>query len=198
MPDIVVILLIAGAAAGVICLIGLLVLRAWAKQVVRGGGKKLKPISAKKAGEFFGGKAAFAVVTEREYTQPPEKIWSALNANGLFSWLPFVNGASYTGEERGIGAQRVFDGNLVAAAQEVITYDDASRLTLTGTRTSIPFVMRSYAEDYQLTPTASGGTKLRWTIAAHPRLGGFFSLRIFAPIVRPFASSALKGLGTRA
>lgn len=193
-----VILIVVVAVGAVLGLITLLLLRSWAKRVIAGGGKQLTPISAKKADDFIARKASFAVTTEREFEQPPAKIWQALNSNGLFSVAALVKGAFYPTDDRGVGAQRLFDANLVATAQEVITADEGSRLTVTGTRSSIPFVMKSYAEDYRLTPTASGGTKVAWTIAAHPRLGGLVPLRMFAPIVRPFAKAALRTLGDHA
>lgn len=198
MPDFVIVLLIIAAVFGILGLIGLLVLRSWAMQVLAGGGKELKPISAKHADDFLTRKASFAVTTEREFDTPPQRIWQALNSNGLFSVAMVVKGAYYPTDHRGVGAQRMLDGNLIATAQEVITADEGSRLTVTGTRTSIPFLMKSYAEDFRRSPTDSGGTTVAWTIAAHPRLGGLFSLRFFAPVVRPFAKAALRTVGDHA
>ncbi|WP_067706805.1 SRPBCC family protein [Nocardia yamanashiensis] len=178
--------------AGIAALIG----RKWTKDVLAGRGFELRPLTAGNYDEFRTRGATFVVTAEREFPCPPSKVWDALQLNGTFSWIPLINGVRYRDDYRREGALRTLDGLLVAAEERVIVLAPHSRLTVTGTKISIPLLVRSFTEDYRLTETA-GGTRLTWTIAGRPRVGAFLPLRWAAPFVRPFARFALRGLGAR-
>lgn len=187
-----IVLVLGAIAAGIAALIG----RNWTKEVLTGRGFELRPISADNYDEFRTRGATFVVTAEREFPYPAHKVWDALQLNGTFSWLPLINGVRYRDDYRREGALRTLDGSLVAAEERVIVLAQNSRLTLTGTRISIPLLVRSFTEDYRLTEI-EGGTTLTWTIAGRPRFGAFLPLRWAAPFIRPFARFALRGLAAR-
>ncbi|MFG1790640.1 SRPBCC family protein [Nocardia sp. NPDC049149] len=188
------VVLVVGGLAG---LVALIVARRWTKALLAGGGHRLTPIRAAKMRGFVEDKAALVVTVEHTFDATPEQVWAALDTNGLYSWLPLVNGMRYPNGDRGVGATRVFDGTLVAGVEEVVARDEGRRIALTATKSSVPFVMKSIAEEYVLTPTDAGATTLTWTLAVHPRFGGLLPLQIFAPLARPIARWSLRGLGTR-
>ncbi|MFD6155363.1 SRPBCC family protein [Nocardia sp. NPDC060256] len=185
-----VVLALAGAAT-------LVVLRHWTKATLAGGGTALKPISAGKLRHFVDNKAAFVVTAERTFDAAPDRVWAALDTNGLFSWLPLINGMRYRDQGHTVGATRVFDGLLVAGAEQVVAREEGHRLALTATTSSVPFVMKSIVEEYALSPTDSGATTLTWTLAAQPRFGWLLPYQLFAPLARPLARWSLGGLATR-
>ncbi|MEC3954050.1 SRPBCC family protein [Nocardia sp. CDC153] len=171
------------------------VLRAWSKAVLAGGGFSVRPLSAEELDPFLTD-ATFTVTARRRFPFPPDKVWDALQLDGTFSWIPLVNGIHYGDDNRREGAARSFDGVLFACAEKVVTTAPDKRLSVTGTRISLPFVIDAFAQDYRL-DEADGGTILRWTIAFHPRLGGFLPLRWAAPFVKPVMSLSIKGLASR-
>ncbi|MFI6171011.1 SRPBCC family protein [Nocardia sp. NPDC051052] len=187
---VVLVLVLAGSAM-------LVVLRRWAKAALAGGGSSLKPVEADKLRHFVENKAAFVVTVERTFDASPDRVWAALDTNGLFSWLPLINGMRYRDQARNVGTTRVFDGLLVAGAEQVITRAAGDRLALTATTSSVPFVMKSIVEEYALSPTGSGATTLTWTLAAQPRFGWLLPYQLFAPLARPLARWSLGGLATR-
>ncbi|MEV6768504.1 SRPBCC family protein [Nocardia sp. NPDC051030] len=190
---VVVALVVIGAITGGITLY---LLRTWIKAVLAGGGFDTRPLTAAQIDEYLAERGTFAVTAEREFPFPPHKVWDALQLNGTFSWIPLINGIRYRDDYRNEGAQRTFDGLLFAAEEKVITLTPGERLTVTGTKISLPFAIKSFAEDYRLTETATG-TTLTWTIAFRPRIGSFLPLRWAAPFVRPFAKIGIRGLAAR-
>lgn len=183
---------LAAVAGGV----ALLVLRAWTKQVLAGDGYGVRPVAAEFVDQFLREDASFVVTAELEFPYPPHKVWDALQLNGTFSWIPLINGIRYRDDYRREGAIRTFDGLLVAAEERVVIMAPGTRLSVTGTKVSVPVLIKSLVEDYTLLETPAG-TKLTWTIAFLPRFGAFLPLRWTAPFVRPFATLAIKGLAAR-
>lgn len=190
---IVAVLVVVGAIVGGIAAY---LLRTWTKDVLTGGGFTVQPVSSEQVDEYLGDRGTFTVTTKRDFPFPPHKVWDALQLNGAFSWIPLINGMRYRDEYRREGATRSFDGMLFAAQEKVITMAPHRRLTVTGTKISIPLAVKSFAEDYQLTETADG-TTLTWTIAVRPRIGSFLPLRWGAPFVRPFLAFGIRGLAAR-
>ncbi|KAA8890462.1 SRPBCC family protein [Nocardia colli] len=188
------VVIVVGGVAG---LVALIVTRRWTKALLAGGGSPLTPIHAGTLRTFVDDKAAFVVTAEQTFDAEPGRVWAALDTNGLFSWLPLINGMRYRDGARGVGSTRVFDGLLVAGEEQVIAREEGHRLALTATKSSVPFVMKSIAEEYVVRPTDSGATTLTWTLAVHPRLGGLLPVQMFAPLARPVARWSLRGLSTR-
>lgn len=186
------IVILGALGAGVIALL----MRGWTRDVLAGKGFRTQPVSSDRIDEYLADKATFTVTATREFAAPPAKVWDALQFNGTFSWLPMVNGIHYQDDARREGALRTFDGTLFAARERVVTLAPHKRITTNGTTISLPFVVKSFVQDQQLTETAKG-TELAWTIAFRPRIGAFLPLRWAAPFVRPFVSYALGGLATR-
>ncbi|MFC9432914.1 SRPBCC family protein [Nocardia sp. NPDC057030] len=185
------------AVGGIAGLVTLIVSRRWAKALLAGGGHPLKPIEAGTLRAFVDDRAAFVVTAEQTFDAEPAEVWAALDTNGLFSWLPLINGMRYRDGARDVGSTRVFDGLLVAGEEQVITRDAGHRLALTATKSSVPFVMKSIAEEYVLSTTDSGATTLTWTLAVQPRFGRLLPVQMFAPLARPVARWSLRGLSTR-
>ncbi|PXX65595.1 polyketide cyclase/dehydrase/lipid transport protein [Nocardia tenerifensis] len=173
------------------------VLRRWTKTVLAGGGNPLRPVRADELRRFIERKAAFVVTTEQTFDAAAEHVWAALDTDGLFSWLPVINGMRYRDQDRTVGVTRVFDGFLVAGAERAIVREQGRRLAFTAISSSVPFVLKSIAEEYVLTPTDSGATTLTWTLAAHPRFALLVPYRLFVPLARPVARWNLRGLATR-
>ncbi|MGW4242348.1 SRPBCC family protein [Nocardia sp. NPDC004722] len=186
-----VIIVLGGIGAGIAALI----LRGWAKGVLAGGGFSVNPLTAAQLDGFLTD-AAFTVTARREFPYPAHKVWDALQLNGTFSWIPFVNGIRYRDDYRREGASRSFDGTLFACEEKIVTLTQNTRLAVTGTRISIPFLINAFAQDYRLAEHA-GATTLTWTIAFSPRIGSFLPLRWAAPFVRPFMAIGIKGLAAR-
>lgn len=191
---IVALVLVVAALAG---LVALIVSRRWVKALLAGGGNPLEPVSAKALRGFVDGKAAFVVTAEHTFDAPRDRVWAALDTNGLFSWLPLVNGMRYRDDNRAVGTTRVFDGLLVAGEERVIAREEGHRLALTATKSSVPFVMKSLTEEYELHGNGSGDTTLTWTLAVRPRFGALLPLQLFVPLARPVARWSLRGLSTR-
>ncbi|MFI1916958.1 SRPBCC family protein [Nocardia sp. NPDC020380] len=190
---VVVALLVVGAiGAG----IGALLLHNWTAAVQRGGGFKVQQVPAADLDEFLRTEATFAVTAQREFPYPPHKVWDALQLDGTFSWIPFVKGIRYRDTYLREGALRTFDGLLFGVEEKVIVQAPDRRLAVSGTRISLPVLVRSFAEDYQLRETPDG-TLLTWTIAFRPRFFTFLPLRWGAPFVRPFARWGIRGLADR-
>ncbi|MFE3189649.1 SRPBCC family protein [Nocardia sp. NPDC059240] len=175
--------------------IAALILRGWAKGVLAGGGFSVNPLTAAQLDTFLTD-AAFTVTARREFPYPAHKVWDALQLNGTFSWIPFVNGIRYRDDYRREGASRSFDGMLFACEEKTVTMAQNTRLTVTGTKISIPFLINAFAQDYRLTES-EGITTLNWTIAVSPRIGSFLPMRWAAPFVRPFLTIGIKGLAAR-
>lgn len=188
----IVLIVVGGIAAGITALL----FRKWSRAVLSGGGFEVRPLTSGQVDEFLADRGTFTVTAVREFPFPAHKVWDALQLNGTFSWIPLINGIRYRDDYRREGALRGFDGLLFAAEERVVTMAPNTRLTVTGTRISIPFLVTGFAEDYRLTEH-EGSTTLTWTIAARPRVGGFLPLHWAAPIVRPFASLGIKGLAAR-
>ncbi|MEU0544484.1 SRPBCC family protein [Nocardia sp. NPDC005978] len=188
-----VVLLVAGGIAAAITAV---FLHRWRRAVLAGGGFAVHPLAAEQVDEFLADRGVFAVTATREFTAPAAKVWDALQLDGGFSWLPLITGIRYRDGSRSVGAMRSFDAPLFAVQERVVTHTPHTRLTVTGTRISIPVLVSGFAQDYRLTEH-DGRTTLAWTIAVRPRVGGFLPLRWGAPFARPFAAWAIKGLGTR-
>ncbi|MFI9405478.1 SRPBCC family protein [Nocardia sp. NPDC052316] len=184
-------------ALGLVAVAVLIGLRRSAKTAIAGGGSSLTPVRADKLQRFVENTAGFVVTTAHTFDASPERVWAALDTNGFFSWLPLINGMRYPDQDRGVGATRVFDGFLVAGAEQVVAREEGHRLALTATTSSVPFAVKSIAEEYVLSPTDSGATTLTWTLAAQPRLGWLLPYQLFAPLARPFARWSLRGLASR-
>ncbi|MFF2551513.1 SRPBCC family protein [Nocardia sp. NPDC058058] len=173
-----------------------LLLRRWTVAVLAGRGFETSPLTSAQIDEYLDDKGTFTVTATREFAVPPAKLWDALQLNGTFSWLPLVNGVRYHDEYRREGALRTIDCTLFAVRERVVIMTPGQRLTVSGTGISVPIAVKSCAEDYRLTATATG-TELAWTIAFRPRIGSFLPLRWAAPFVRPFTTFALRGLASR-
>lgn len=137
--------------------------------------------------------ASFAATVQVELSTPVGRAWESLTHERLHSWIPLVSGFRYPPTTLVPGAARAFRSELLAVNEELILCERPHRLVTTATGASMP-VLESLCQEYELTPTESGGSRLTWTIAASPRYVGFLPLRLAAPIARPFLRLAIRRL----
>ncbi|MEU0538351.1 SRPBCC family protein [Nocardia sp. NPDC005978] len=138
---------------------------------------------------------SFRVTTRHHFAAEPSRVYAALE-QGAFSWLPLTAGISYPTPARGVGAARSFSTYLFAATEQVLSDNPSEHLSTIGFRTSIPLLVHSYRQDYQLVPDATG-TTVTWTLRGRPGILAFVPLRWTAPLVRPFTRLALARLSSR-
>ncbi|MEU8898807.1 SRPBCC family protein [Nocardia sp. NPDC048505] len=138
----------------------------------------------------------FTMTVTRRFAAPPEQVWSTLEA-GAFGGIPIVDGVRYRDDERAPGTVRTLDLLLFAAAEQVTRRIPATRLSVAGIETSIPLLVDSYLQDFQLRETSQGGTDLTWTVAGRPAIFAFVPLSWTAVFIRPFARIVLGQLAAR-
>lgn len=198
MKTLIILVVVLGALGALAALIALAVIMSWNKRFVAGGGHTLTPVLDVDARNFIDRNASFVVTADCDFDQSPDVIWKVLTDNGVFSWIPFVEGVRYADDFGAVGTRRILSTPILRIEEQIVGREESSRLTVTGTRVSIPLVLKTVAEEYRLTPTAAGGTRVSWTIAAQPKFGLGRPLSLAKPFVRPFAKAGLKGLGKRA
>lgn len=126
---------------------------------------------------------------------PPSAVWRALIADdALVSWSAAVTGMRWISPlPFGVGSTRVVTlAGAAALTERFYRWDDERRMTFTVDAASIPG-LRRFAEDIQLTPTATG-TRLTWTFALEggPALRPL--LRLSGPITTRLTGSIARGI----
>ena len=99
-----------------------------------------------------------------ELAATPEQVWEALGSDRMWSWVPAIDQLRWTTPrgENGIRILRL--GKFVTIEEEFYRWEPPHRATFRVTRQSRQ-VFDGLAEDFRLEPTASGGTRLTWTMA---------------------------------
>ncbi|QNG17961.1 SRPBCC family protein [Rhodococcus triatomae] len=158
--------------------------------------------SADRVGEhrvdaFFEDGAAFAATVEVALDAPPEIAWELITRPDMFAWLPFVDGYDYARPSRDPGTGRTFRFLLYAMDETVLVGEAPREFVTAATGASLP-VLGTVAQRFVVDAAATGGSRVRWTLAVTPRFLGFLPLRIAAPFVRPFLRLGLRGVVSRA
>jgi len=121
---------------------------------------------------------------------PPAAVWAALTADdALASWSPLVSAVSWeTPRPFGVGTVRVvtLGPGVLALRERFWCWEDEHRMAFTVDAATRPG-LRSFGEDVELTPTATG-TRVRWTFGYTP-----------VPLLRPafWIGGPLNHLATR-
>lgn len=138
----------------------------------------------------FLARAPVVHVCDAEVAAPRPDVFAAISDPCTWtSWFPGVRSASYPSPPPyGIGTIREAHVGATRWVEELIAWDANTRWAYTITRSSVP-IARAQIESFELCD-ASGGTRVRWTLACEPRL----LMRLGAP----FAPRVMGGVFHRA
>ncbi|MFE3543738.1 SRPBCC family protein [Nocardia sp. NPDC059177] len=186
-------LILLGAALGALVLAaigGLAVLLVLQRRATRLLDAEIPPVDDQVIRVLADRRPTFQMSVDQHFAATPWEVWGALE-DGAFTWIPFIDGVTYRGPDRGEGTVRTLDAIVFAAAEQVTHRDPQTRLTVAGIRTSVPLLVQSYTMDFELTETPDGTTVLRWTVAGRPAIFAFVPLSWTAFFVRPFVRVVL-------
>jgi carbon monoxide dehydrogenase subunit G len=135
-------------------------------------------------------RAPMVQVLEADVSHEPTAVFAALaDAAAWPRWFPGVRAACYsTPPPHGVGTIREANVSGTHWVEEMIAWNDPTQWAWTVTAASLPFAL-AQVESFELQP-ASGGTRVRWTIALQPRL--------LARLGRPFMRRTTASLFARA
>jgi hypothetical protein len=110
-------------------------------------------------------------------------------------WFPNVRDAAYTSPPpHGVGTIREADVGGTRWVEEMIAWDEGRRWAWTVVRASVPFAT-AQVECFELSE-ASGGTRVRWTLALEPRLLARLGAPFAARTIGHVFQRAMRDLGT--
>ncbi|TLF80786.1 SRPBCC family protein [Nocardia cyriacigeorgica] len=145
--------------------------------------------------------AALVFTIERIIDAPRHAVWTAIDDDRAWSWLPFPGvGVRYDSPARGVGVVREMGSvfgiwrALWVERERFWRYEPHRRITFGVVSGSwIQYLLvRQYAEDMVFTEVGANQTKIIWTTAVTPRLPFRFAVW-FPPLWR--AAYRLGGIG---
>lgn len=147
--------------------------------------------------------AALVFETRYSFDASPARVWSVLDGDRMFEWLPFPGvGVRYDSAQRGVGVVREMGSvakpfrGLWIQWEQFWSHEEPKRLSygaISGTWMYV-LLVRHYAEEMTLADTPNGGTDLTWTVAVTPRLPlRVGTLPVFAPIWRALYRTSFRG-----
>ncbi|OHT85215.1 SRPBCC family protein [Mycobacteroides saopaulense] len=174
------------AAAG--ALAGLILLAILAAGGISAARFNLTPVAADQLREYLDSEASFALSVQRDFFNPPEQVFKALLDERFMSWTPFTRGVDYAGTAlRDVGTKRALVNTFVVLAEQIVVNEPGYALGVTATACSVPLVLDSAAEVFEVADNGTGGTRLTWHVGGTPKWVGWLPLRLGAPLVRPIA-----------
>ncbi len=174
------------AAAGAVA--GLILLAILAAGGISAARFNLTPVAADQLREYLNSEASFALSVQRDFFNPPDQVFKALLDERFMSWMPFTKGVDYAGTAlREVGTKRAFVNTFGVLAEQIVVNEPNRVLGVTITACSIPLVLDSAAEIFEVTDNGTGGTRLTWHVGGTPKWVGWLPLRLVAPFVRPIA-----------
>ncbi|ALR13418.1 hypothetical protein BST43_08070 [Mycobacteroides saopaulense] len=174
------------AAAG--ALAGLILLAILAAGGISAARFNLTPVAADQLREYLDSEASFALSVQRDFFNPPEQVFKALLDERFMSWTPFTRGVDYAGTAlRDVGTKRALVNTFVVLAEQIVVNEPGYALGVTATACSVPLVLDSAAEVFEVADNGTGGTRLTWHVGGTPQWVGWLPLRLGAPLVRPIA-----------
>ncbi|MCQ4083607.1 SRPBCC family protein [Streptomyces sp. RB6PN25] len=134
--------------------------------------RRLRPV-----GLDFVGSAPLRLVFADEISAGPAEVFHALahDTAGWKEWFGAVTLARPTDGGREIGLM-----GGVRFSETVLASDDPTRYAYRVDTTNAP-VVRALAEEWLLSPTAPGGTRVQWTFAVDAPAGARGLLRVARP-----------------
>jgi uncharacterized protein YndB with AHSA1/START domain len=123
--------------------------------------------------------APLRVEATAESTAPPAEVFAVLADHERWpEWFPSVRRVTVTGAAEGVGARRRVEIPGARVDEEFIAWEPGVRWSFTGLDAR-PRFTRSLVEDCRLSPLASGGTAITYTMYLDP-----------PPLLRPLVSVA--------
>jgi len=101
---------------------------------------------------------------------PPGPAFDALTDPVIFArWFPDLRDVRWvTAEPHGVGSVREVKLRGISVRERILVWEPGRRFSFTITRASAPLLTRM-VEDYRLSATGDGETRIQWTIAYQPR-----------------------------
>ncbi len=134
-------------------------------------------------------RAAIVLRTTHDFAATPSAVWSALDGDQAWTWLPFGCGVEYdepvrrVGMERGMGCVTAPWRFIWIQRERFWRYEPGSRITYSAYSASWP-LLHEWAENYTLIPNPAGGTRIEWTVALTPRFVSWLPLTWLQPPLR--------------
>ncbi|SLC21635.1 Polyketide cyclase / dehydrase and lipid transport [Mycobacteroides abscessus subsp. bolletii] len=149
----------------------------------------LTPVGADQLRGYLDSEASFAITVQRDFFHPPDQVFKALLDERFMSWAPFTKGVDYAGTAlRDIGTKRALVNTFIVLAEQIVVNEPGRVLGVTATACSVPLVLDSVAEVFDVVDNGTGGTRLTWHVGGTPRWVGWLPLLMAAPFVRPVAA----------
>ncbi|MBE5449977.1 Polyketide cyclase / dehydrase and lipid transport [Mycobacteroides abscessus subsp. abscessus] len=175
------------AAVGAV--LGLILLVILAAGGISAARFSLTPVGADQLRGYLDSEASFAITVQRDFFHPPDQVFKALLDERFMSWAPFTKGVDYAGTAlRDIGTKRALVNTFIVLAEQIVVNEPGRVLGVTATACSVPLVLDSAAEVFDVVDNGTGGTRLTWHVGGTPRGVGWLPLRMAAPFVRPVAA----------
>ena len=135
-------------------------------------------------------------VAEADVPAPRPVVFAAFaEPRSWTHWFPNVRTASYTSPPpHGVGTIREAHVGGTHWVEEMIAWDEGTRLAWTVTRASVPFAT-TQVEVFEFCTTGSG-TRVRWTLALEPRLLARLGAPLAPRIIARMLQRATQNLGT--
>jgi hypothetical protein len=131
-----------------------------------------------------------------ELDAAPADVWEALGSDAMWSWMPLLDRLRWlTARPHVQGAVRVVRvARLFTLEEHFYRWEEPRRATFHVTGVTRP-VLDALAEDFVLEPTATGGTRLTWTMALAPKRSvPAWLARLLVPLLRPGNRLAIGGI----
>jgi hypothetical protein len=150
----------------------------------------------RKEGLGFLDRAPLVHVAEAEVAASRRAVFSGLReAEGWKHWFPRVRAMSYTSPPpHGVGTIREIDISRMRWVEEIIAWDDDTRLAWTILRGPVPWWAAAQVESFELVD-AGQNTRVQWTFALEPRLLARLSSPFAARALSRWLQGAMDGLG---
>ncbi|WP_078281164.1 SRPBCC family protein [Mycobacteroides franklinii] len=173
------------AAAGAVA--GLILLAILAAGGISAARFNLTPVAADQLREYLYSEASFAITVQRDFFYPPDQVFKALLDERFLSWTLFTKGVDYAGTAlRDVGTKRALVNTFCVLAEQIVVNEPGRVLGVTTTACSVPLVLDSAAEVFEVADNGTGGTRLTWHIGGTPKWVSWLPLRVVAPFLRPF------------
>jgi uncharacterized protein YndB with AHSA1/START domain len=142
--------------------------------------------------------APIRIEARAESSAPPEAVFAVLADHERWpEWFPSVRRVTVLGPAEGVGARRRVAIPGATVDEEFIIWEPGVRWSFTGVAAK-PSVLRSLVEDCRLTPLASGGTSISYTMYLDPPRALVLVVRAAARVMRRNNARAVANLAERA
>ncbi|MEX2293574.1 MAG: SRPBCC family protein [Acidimicrobiales bacterium] len=142
--------------------------------------------------------APISIEARAESTASPDAVFAVLADHERWpEWFPSVKRVTVLGEASGVGARRRVAVPGATVDEEFIVWEPGVRWTFTGIAAR-PGVLKALVEDCRLTPLASGGTAISYTMYLDPPKAMIPIVKLAARQIRRNNTRAMESLAARA